>query len=150
MLFLSIRIHSEIPFSLDSRSLLHMYSFFVRRTMLKKTVIYPKVLGLVIWSLLTLLMKTEQKITDIDNKTYINNIDTINKIHFCDIMKMWLKEIIPLFAGPRPTSTAASARVPWPSPYRPWRVSRVASLGKRSRAAARRRWRDVPKKMVIP
>ena len=57
---------------------------------------------------------------------------------FCDIMKMCSKEIIPLVAGPRPTSTAASARVPWPSPYRPWRVSRVASLGKRSRAAARR------------
>ena len=80
--------------------------------------------------------KQNKKITNIDNDTYIYNIDTINI--FCDIMKMCSKKNIPLVAGPRPTSTAASARVPWPSPYRPWRVSRVASLGKRSRAAARR------------
>ena len=109
---------------------------FRQKNYAKKTLFYPKVLRLVIWSLLTLLMKTEQKITNIDNDTYIYNIDTINI--FCDIMKMCSKKNIPLVAGPRPTSTAASARVPWPSPYRPWRVSRVASLGKRSRAAARR------------
>ena len=71
---------------------------FRQKNYAKKTLFYPKVLRLVIWSLLTLLMKTEQKITNIDNDTYIYNIDTINI--FCDIMKMCSKKTSHLLLVP--------------------------------------------------